>query len=208
MSTILRTGLTVAAAIAVVLAFVAGPALFRSDDETPQVTPKPGIRTRALQLRFVPDVPTNRRRATRDEIAAMLERLYTSAFVQPAATPPPDQSPRPQPTRRIATLLTKQARVALAKRPQAFDEANDLALYSGGVAFQGLVVFSGGRPVESFLDIDFKGVATPVGRSSPVADVRQTGKVVLKRTANGWFVDGFDLKLTTRPQPTPEPSPS
>ena len=208
MSAILRTGLTVAAAIAVVLAFVAGPSLFRSDDVAPAPTAKPGITATPGQLRFVPEVQQNRRRAARDGVASMLKNLYTKAFVQPAATPPPERSPRPRPTRRIGTLLTKQARTALAKRPRAFDLAGDLALYSGVVKFSGLIVFVGSKPAESFLDVEFRGVATPVGRSSPVAIVSQRGKVVLKRTADGWFVDGFDLKLATRPQPTPRPSPS
>lgn len=209
MAPILRFALTVIAAIVIVGSIVAGPALLRSPEvEPPQVTPKPGITVSAKEMRTVPNVSSERRRLVTKEIGRSLRIFYTRGFIQPAATPLPNESPRPRPSRRVTRFLTKQARTALARQPGPFDDAEDLAVYTGTVAFGGLLTFDGRDPVEAFLDVDFGGHATPVGRSSPQVKVRQVGTIVLKHADDMWLVDGFDLKLVVRPVPTPTPGAS
>lgn len=209
MSPVIRSALTFAAGVVIALAFTIGPSLVRSGDEAvPTKTPKPGITAVSKEISTVPEVSPQRRKAVTKDIAKTLRGFYTRAFIQPAATPLPDASPRPKTTRRVNELLTKQARAAFADNSRPFDEASDLAVYTGDVAFEGMIVFDGRRPLEAFLEIDFGGLATPVGRSSPIVRVRQLGTLVLKNVDGRWFVDGFDLKFVTRPSPSPERTPS
>ncbi len=206
MSPLLRTALTAIAAVAIVWALIAASGALRSqDDATTQPTPKPGITVRSTQMRTIPDVSAQRRRLVTKDVANALRTFYETAFVRPAATPAPDQSPWPRPTRRVSALMSKQARRALVKDPGPLDQAEDLAIYTGTITFGGLLTFDGRRPVEAFLDVDFDAVGVPVGRSSPHVKLRQLGKIVLKQTAEGWLVDGFDIELKTKPIPTPTP---
>ncbi len=202
--------LTVLAATAIALAIVAVPILLRGDDDAqppPKRTPAPGIRATATSFTTAPEVPAANKRAARLGIEKSLVAMYRRAFAQPASTPAPDASPRPLPAARAATSMTKSARTALVRSPGVFDEAADLSVYRGLIRYGGVVTFEGKRPIEAFLDVDFAGEAVPIGSRSPRVRVRQLGTVVMKRFDHGWFVEGFDLRLVTRPVPTPTPSP-
>jgi hypothetical protein len=203
-----RFALTVLAAAAIALAISAVPILLREDQPTAvQPTPKPGVQARAGEIRTARDVGAPTRRAVVADISKTLQRLYSRAFVQPQETPGPNDTPRPAPAKRVRASMTKIARSALAKSPGIFDEAADLTVYSGVIRFGGLVTFEGKRPLEALLDVDFAGDAVPVGSLSPAVRVRQRGTIVLKNSADGWLVDGFDLRFATRPFNTPTPRP-
>lgn len=209
MRSIVRFALTALVAAVAALAILTIPILFRGDATTaPRPTPRPGLLVVAEQIRTAPDVSAPTRAAVTAQLGKALKSLYAKGFVQPLTTPGPDESPRPAPAKRVAPSLTSIARAGLARSPQVFNEAGDLSVYSGTIVFEGFITFDGKRPIEAMLDVDFSGEAAPVGPRSPLVKLRQTGTVVLKNTSGGWLVDGFDLRLATRPLPSPTPPPS
>ena len=183
--------------------------LAERDPEPPDATPSvTGISTDAKVIRTVPDVSSERRKDATGELAETLRALYTLAFTRPPdATPEP--TPTPSPARRVRDLLTDDAVAALKKSPGVFD-LGELVVTGGTVTFDGVITFGPKKPGKAYLDVDFVGRATPVGRSSPVVRVHQRGTISLDRRSEGtprWRIDGFDLRFATKPEPTPTPIP-
>lgn len=156
-------------------------------------------------MRVVPDdVTSPRRKAATDEISSALRRLYTRAFMK--GGPASVASPRPSPLLRLHSSMTKAAIAALKKSPDVFDAGDDLVVFKGSLRYGGLVTFGTRKPVEALLEVEFIGRAAPQGRNVPIARVHQRGTILLHRTSTTWLVDGFDLRIETRPQPSPTPS--
>ncbi len=204
--------LAAVAAAAVALAIVAVPVLLR-DDEGPgpgaSPTPKPGITAKARQVTSAPQVAAEVRGAATRDLGGALRTLYRTAFTESADTPAepdPEATAPPRPSRRIGNSMTSIARRALATNPDVFDEGAGLSVFSGAVVFSGVITFDDERPVEALLEVDFLGDATPTGLSAPIVRVHQVGNLVMRNTESGWLVDGFDLRLATRPLVSPSPS--
>jgi hypothetical protein len=197
---------------AVALAIVAVPLILRDDQSQrpgASPTPKPGISISARQVESAPQVSAQVKDAATKDIARMLVGLYRTAFVVPNGTDPDDPALE-KPSARIAGSLTRIARTALTADPDVFDRADDLSVFTGKVVFGGVITFAASgadsRAIEAFLDIDFLGDGTPIGSSAPVARIHQVGTLVLRSNNDRWYVDGFDLRLATRPLETPSPS--
>lgn len=174
-------------------------------EASPSVT---GISADAKEIRTVPDVSKERRKDATGELAETLRTLYSLAFTRPPdATPEP--TPTPSPARRVRELLTDEAVAALKKSPEVFD-LGELVVTGGVVTFRGVVTFGPKRPGQAYLDVDFVGRATPIGRSTPIVRVHQRGTISLDHRSEGgarWRIDGFDLRFATKPEPTPTPTP-
>lgn len=200
------------AAAAAVIVAVVGITLYSERTETsePQPTPVPAITATATGIRTVPDVPATTRRSAAAALTKTLDTLYTRAFIPPVSDQAVGRSPSPAPALRIESrvrgLMTARAIAALKKSRGVFEEIDELDVYDGTVEFRGVITFAGTVPVDALLHVDFTGHATPPGRTGPRVRIRQFGEMRLVRTANTWLVDGFDLRLTTRPLPTPEPT--
>jgi len=206
-----KTLLTMLLPAAVVVLLAAVVVLLRTDEPAPppDETAKPGISVTAKELHLMPEVSKERRRIVTSRLQAALERFYVRAFIVPPVAADAAASPAPPgPLKRIHPQMTSSARAALKRRPEIFETTKDLSVFIRTVVFSGVVTMDGSNPIDALLDVDFNARATPVGRSAPLASLRHVGTMRLKRTASlGWLVDGFDLKLRTKPLLTPSPSP-
>ena len=198
------------AATAVGLVFVIGvaagvTALYLDERDVPAPTASPaatGIAAHAKDIRTVPDVGRNTRKRTAAEIASTIEDVYSRAFTRPID--PPDAEPSPGPARRVKDLFTPGAVAALKASPDVFD-IGELVVTSGSVDFSGVVTFADDEPRDALVEIDFVGRATPASSAEPVVRVHQTGTLGLRRSDDRWLVRSFDLRMATRPEPTPSP---
>lgn len=191
--------------VLVVAAVAIGAAVYlgKRDLTVPAASPvAAGIDAHAKQIRTVPDVGRDTRRQAAREIADAIERVYTAAFTRPidgAAA-----SPSPGPARRVRDLFTTRAIAALKKSPDVFD-LGPLVVTAGTANFSGVITFVGKDAKDALIELDFVGRATPMDSTEPAVRVHQRGSLGLRRTANGWLVRSFDLRLATRPEPTPSP---
>ena len=206
-----KTLLTMLLPAAFVVLLAAVVVLLREDEPAPapEKTPTPGISVTAKELRLVPEVSTQRKRIVTSRLQDALERFYARAFIAPRVAADGAASPAPPgPLKRIHPQMTSSARAALKRKPEIFETTQDLSVFSGTVVFSGVVTMDGSNPIDALLEVDFNARATPLGRSAPLASLRHVGTMRLKRSASlGWLVDGFDLRLRTKPLLTPSPSP-
>lgn len=193
-------------AIVLVVAGVAiGAAVYLGKRDLTVPAPSPvvtGIDAHAKAIRTVPDVSRATRRRVASEIASTIEDVYTRAFGRPVDAP--QLSPSPGPARRVRELFTAGAVAALKKDPDVFD-IGEFVVTSGTVDFSGVVTFADDEARDAVVEIDFVGRATPIGRADPAVRVHQTGTLGLRRSDERWLVRTFDLRMATRPAPTPSP---
>jgi hypothetical protein len=192
--------------VIVVTAVAIGAAVYLGKRDLTVPAPSPvasGISAHAKDLRTVPDVSRDARRATAREIAYAVERVYTAAFTRPIAAQ--SSSPPPGSARRVRDLFTTGAIAALKKSTDVFD-LGPLVVTAGTANFSGVVTYGGKDTAkDALIEIDFVGRATPAGATEPAVRVHQRGTLGLRRNADGWLVRSFDLRLATRPEPTPKP---
>jgi hypothetical protein len=200
-----RPSLVISILASIALAVVAVLLYLGRRDAGAPAAPPPsvGLKVHATDLRTVPDVSTMKRKTTADDLAGVLRKVYTRAFTGPLDATP-STSPSPSPARRIRDLLTPPAVAALKKSPDVFD-LGPLVVTNGKLAFGGVVTFDGKDPVGALLDVNFVARATPIASTTPVAQIHQEGTISLRHTSEGWLVDGFDLRIDSRPEPTPSP---
>ena len=192
--------------VVVVAGLAIGVAVYlgKRDLTVPATSPAAtGIRAHVNEIRTVPNVDERPRTAAMKEIARTLERIYTAAFGRPsdASTSP---SPSPGPARRVRELFAPGAVAALKSSPGVFD-LGPLVVTSGTADFEGVITFAGTTPSGAEIDVDFTGRAMPLEATEPAVRVHQRGTLTLRRSADGWLVRSFDLRLATRPEPTPSP---
>jgi hypothetical protein len=200
-----RFALTVAVTTLVALGIALVPiVLVTRDGDTPSPSPgTPGIGVVATDLRIVPEVSVEKRKAYAAALKTVLHGLYTGAFTAEAATDVPSPSPA---SSELDPFLTVAAQKAVRANPEVFSAGEDLTVTQGRVEFAGVVTLDGSRGIAALVTVDFTGTASPVGESSPTARIRQTGTIELTRAGDGaWLVSGFDVKLTSEPAPTPTP---
>jgi hypothetical protein len=201
----------IALATVIGLLIAAVPIMFRTDDSpvSPSQPPRTGVTAYVKSLRTVPGVGDDRRRVLAKGIAHDLDVLYTRAFVveeqRPGPTPATPTPRPPAPSKKVSSLLTGRARAALKQSPGIFDELRGLTIREARLSFQGVVTLDGAKALEALLDVTIVGTATPVGANGPVLKLKQAGTISLRRSPNQWLVDGFDLRLRTRPMPSPAP---
>ena len=193
-------------AVAAVMAAIVVPIVLvgPEPDREPAETPAPRVEVAAGQIRTVPELPGERKNALVGELGEALEELYARAFVVPGpeATAPP--SPQPTPATRVDGFFTSKARAALRKDPDVFRAVDAVRVSGGKLSFGGIVTLEGSRPVQALLQIGFDAEGRPSGRATPTVHLRQEGRLLLVSTSNGWRVDGFELRFSSRPV---EPSP-
>lgn len=153
----------------------------------------------AKVIRTVPDVGAKTRDGAAKEIARTLERLYIAAFTRPVAV---GASPSPGPARRVREHFTSGAIAALKTKPDVFD-IGPLVVTTGLAEFSGVITFADDEPRDAAIEVDFVGRATPLEGTASRVRVHQRGTLGLRRTGDGWLVRDFDLRMATRPEPTP-----
>jgi hypothetical protein len=200
--------LTIVIFVATATAIAVGAFYFGKEDaETPrppttpeQITVHPDV------IRTVPDhVGAKTRRAAAEDIGDALRSVYRAAFMRSPRSAPSPASPSPSVARRLRDYMTKDATAAVKKSPDVFD-IGALVVTHGSVTFDGAVTFDGKQATGALLSVDFIGRATPISRSTPVARVHQKGSISMRWSSGRWLVDGFELRLATRPEPTPTPT--
>ncbi len=195
------------AIVLVVTGVAIGAAVYlgKRDLTVPAASPVPsGIDAHAKTIRTVPDVSRKTRAAVAKEIARALDRVYTAAFTRPVGTT--SASPSPGPARRVREFFTSGAVAALKESADVFD-IGPLVVTHGTANFSGVVTFADDAPREAVIEVDFVGRATPLEGTEPAVRVHQRGTLGLRKSSQRWLVRTFDLRLATRPEPTPSPSP-
>ena len=156
-------------------------------------------------LTFVPDTPASDRVALANELSSVLHTLYAGAFIRQTAkgpTPAPDDAP----IRRIETMFTPAARIALNQQAQVFRLGPHLDLLTGHVDYSGGMTRDRAQTT-ALLSVHFTGTGSRTNEGIVVVTVDQSGQLTLQRTAEGWSVRSFDLRITLKPPP-PTPSPT
>ncbi len=195
--------LTIAATVIVTLGIAVVPLVLvaRPTDKNEAIKVR-GIKVQTKELATVPDLPSSRRDQLAKDLEIFLDLFYTEAFVPAAATATPSPFTG---VRRIERLLTAASRKALREDPDVFELGPELTVTSGDLTYSGIVTTSKGNPVEAILEIALNARAASEAEGVDVARVEQTGTLILKMAGDGWRLRAFDLKLGSRPLPTPTP---
>jgi hypothetical protein len=189
-----------------------------------QPTPAPAVAPVPAELRTVPGVSDAARARAGAELGAVLKDLYERAFLPPlpapkaakakgklrSPTPKPTPVPRPPP----GELFTDDARTALEANADAFRPGPQATITRGTVTFSGVATMDGESATSALLSVSFAGggalrplVGDPLGVTPRTLRARQTGQLLLQRTASGWRVAGFDVQLTIERLVLASPSP-
>lgn len=156
-------------------------------------------------IRFVPDTPLPQRIALTDEMTSVLHTLYAGAFIRPKPTGP-TPAPDDASTRRIATMFTPAARVALEHRPDVFQLGPHLDLLTGYLEYSGGMTRDA-DVTTALLSVHFTGTGSRTDEGVGVVLVDQKGQVTLQKTKAGWLVRDFALQIGLKPVP-PTPTPT
>lgn len=218
--------------IVALLALLAGvallaPRVLRDPTPTPVPTPKPLVTAAGGDLRAHPEVPEEIRARIASELEGFLTDLYERAFLPPLPAPtpapedPPSPAPTPVPRPPIGDLFTGEAGTALADAPNVYGTAPRETVFGGEVTFDGIVTVQGEGATDALLNVAFDGrgrieIEPPdleEGELGRYHDMRlhQVGWLQAIRTAEGWRVSGFDIRLRSEelvpPSPGPEAAP-
>ncbi len=202
---------------------VGGPA------PTPVPTPEPVVMAAAGDLRAHPEVPEEIRARIASELESFLTDLYERAFLPPLPAPtpapeedPPSPAPTPVPRPPVGALFTQEAGTALADSANVYGTAPRETVFRGEVAFDGIVTVQGQGATDALVNVTFDGrgrleIEPPdpdedeLGRYHDMR-LHQSGWLQAIRTAEGWRISGFDIRLRSEelvpPSPGPEAAPS
>lgn len=190
--------------------------------------PKVGAVTPRLttQLQFIGDVSPERATALSNELGVFLADFYGRAFLaettDPAVDPassgkavgaesPPVDAASPAALNASpadpGTLVATGAKDAFSVSVSVFD-SDAIRIFEGTVSYRGLVTADNQTAFGAFLGVVFEGIGHVESDPGLAATVHQFGTLRLVATPEGWRVAGFDVKLETRVQAPPTPSPA
>jgi len=181
---------------------VAAAGLLTVACSTKTIPPQPKHRTVVVTngaMRFVPDLSGPERAAIADDVSTFLQTLYADAFIRPKAkgpTPVPDQYA----AQRIAGFFTPAARLTLEQKADVFSLGPHLDLLAGQVQYSGGVTRDK-NVITALLSVQFTGAGSRVDEAATVVEFQQTGQLLLQKSATGWIVREFDLKIALKPPP-------
>ena len=163
------------------------------------------VAVKAGAISFVPNLPVGRRSELTAQMTAFLGTVYKRAFIRPRPAGPTPLPGRYSTTESLTPFFAKPARAALRAHAGAFTLGPHLDLLTGVVTYGGGVTTQG-KVSTALLNIRFDGSGSRSDEPTPVVLVTQSGTMLLQHTGSGWYVREFDLKLQTKPAPTPTPS--
>lgn len=224
----IRSRSAVGAGVAALVVLLMGAAylttrIVSTPTPTPAPTPVPRITAAAGELRTHPEVRDEVRAVVASELESFLTDLYERAFLPPLPAPTPDpeapSSPAPTPIPRPPTreLFTQDAGAALTGSQDAYRTRPREELFRGEVAFRGIAIIEGEAVTDALVDVTFEAdgriqIEPPdpdEGKLGRYHDMRfrQSGRLQLVRTPEGWRVSGFDVELRAEELIPPSPEP-